>query len=107
MSESYTAALIGGPEAGKVYGVRNREPIRMMLPRTGLHLWPYDEDLVKPIETEEMVYEPRAMEFFGAPFFVWCAPEFMGDSNRNMFAAQLGAHILSPLGLALLREGQQ
>lgn len=106
MSDTYTAALIGGPEAGKVYAVQDARPIHVMEP---VEPW-YENPLVDPslpIETRTVFYERRTLGFFGKPMYVWCAPEFMGDTNRNEFVAQLAAHILSPLGITLLKEGQR
>jgi hypothetical protein len=105
---SYTAALIGGPRAGEVVMVRDRGPLRTMLPPEDLgYVREIDLWRSEPVVPRELTYEPRTLSFFGAPLYVWCAPEFMGDENRIEFASQVGAHILSPLGKSLLMEGLQ
>lgn len=99
MSDTYTAALIGGPNAGEVWTVLDRRPLRVMIPPADTFSASWDE----VIEPEEVIYELRTLSFFGSPMHMWCAPEFMGDPTKEA-VAQVAAHILNPLGLTLLRE---
>ena len=104
MSDTYTAALIGGPKAGEVLAVADTGPVSVMVLPDDLYSVNFEPH--KPLIPEQVLYERRTLSFFGKPMHFWCAPEFMGDPT-NEAIARVAAHILSPLGMTLLKEGQR